>query len=123
VRRTWEATKAQERSERAKRRAAPGDPFSGVPNALPALMRAAKLQSRIRGFEGEESPEALDSDWVRRLQDLPDGSPSRAAEELGDALFATVALARALGVDPEAALRDANARFEASARESDERSV
>ena len=121
VRRTWEATKAQERSERAVRRAASGDPFSGVPEALPALMRAAKLQSRIRGFAGEESPEALDTDWVRRLQDLPDGSPSRAAEELGDALFATVALARALGVDPEAALRDANARFEASARESDER--
>jgi ATP diphosphatase len=45
------------------------------------------------------------------------------AEELGDALFASVALARALGVDPEAALRDANARFEASVRESDERPV
>jgi MazG family protein len=123
VRRTWEATKAQERSERATSRGVPADPFSGVPEALPALMRAAKLQARIQGSEGAESAEVLNADWVRRLQDLPGQPASRAAEELGDALFASVALARVLGVDPEAALRDANARFEASVREAVERPV
>ena len=111
VHRSWEATKAEERRDRAARRNATSDPLGGVAEALPALMRAAKLQGRAKADLKPPSAEALKAELAQRFLDLS-AEPEAAGEELGDALFAAVALARALGVDPERALRDANARFE-----------
>jgi ATP diphosphatase len=74
-------------------------------------MRAAKLQGRAKADLEPPSAEALKAELAQRFLDLS-AEPEAAGEELGDALFAAVALARALDVDPERALRDANARFE-----------
>ena len=116
VHRSWEATKAEERRDRAARRNTTSDPLGGVAQALPALMRAAKLQGRAKAELEPPAAEALKAELAQRFLDLP-AEPEAAGEELGDALFTAVALARALGVDPERALRDANARFEGRFRE------
>jgi ATP diphosphatase len=116
--RRWEEEKARERS----RRAAPGGDgnraLDGVAGALPALTRSAKLQRRAArvGFDWRESDEALaklDEELAELRSELGSGgSRARLSEELGDCLFALAGLARRLGLDPEAALRAANARFE-----------
>ena len=95
--RSWEAIKAAERAE-----AGPGvDPIEAVPLALPALARAAKLQRRAARIGCEIEPtDALELDAVA----------------LGDRLFSLVTLANRAELDPEQALRDANARFVARLR-------
>ena len=95
--RHWEELKAEER--RAKRRHGVLD---DVPLALPALARAQKLQRRAAraGFEALLPPGAAE----------PAAAPS--AEAVGDRLFALADAARRAGVDAEAALREAAARFE-----------
>ena len=115
VRAIWEAEKAREREARAARRQESPDLFAGVPAALPALMRAAKLQGRAQDAADAAIPPLADARAAsaRRLDALPHQPGSDAAEALGELLFASVALARELDVDPEQALRDANARFEA----------
>jgi len=91
---SWERIKAAERAEAGHER----DAFDEVPLALPALARAAKLQRRAaRAGLGAALPEAPD-------EKLDAGA-------LGEKLFALVALANREGLDPEQALRDANARF------------
>jgi uncharacterized protein YabN with tetrapyrrole methylase and pyrophosphatase domain len=96
--RSWEAIKAAERVASGR----PADPLAEVPLALPALARAAKLQRRAEraghGVARPDSDEKLD------------------AAALGERLFALVALANRENLDPEQALRDANARFVAQLR-------
>jgi MazG family protein len=94
-----------------------------VPLALPALTRAVKLQKRAAkvGFDWRSVAPVLDKaneelDELKAAVAGPeegvDGrAAKRASEELGDLLFAVANIARHLGVDPEAALRDANAKF------------
>lgn len=109
----WEAHKRNERAQRGQRGV-----LAGVPLALPALTRAAKLQKRAARI-GLDWPDA--DGVVRKLhEELAElaaaraaASPAEVAAELGDVLFTCVNLARHLDVDPEAALRAANARFEA----------
>ena len=88
--------------------------FHHVPEALPALLHARKVQQRARavGFEYADVEGALADfdDEVRELKDDID-SPERRAEELGDVLFAAVNVARRLDVDPELELRRASERF------------
>ena len=97
---SWEAIKAAERAEAGRA----ADPLDEVPLALPALARAAKLQRRAaRAGLGAALPEP--------------GEEKLDAAALGERLFALVALANRAGLDPEQALRDANARFVARARE------
>jgi tetrapyrrole methylase family protein/MazG family protein/ATP diphosphatase len=91
---SWEAIKAAERSEAG----GAADPLDDVPLALPALARAAKLQRRAaRAGLGAALPDP--------------GDEKLDAAALGDRLFALVTLANREGLDPEQALRDANARF------------
>ena len=101
----WEETKAAERAGRT---------LDGVALALPALMRAQKLQKRAAkvGFDWPDAAPVADK--VREeLSELEDASAGQEAhEELGDLLFSVVNLARHRGVDAEAALRDANAKFQ-----------
>ena len=91
----WEAIKSKE-----KKRAGP---FDDIPAALPALAAAYKTQKRAAslGWHPDET------EARRRLGEAVDD------ESLGSALFWLVALARARGLDPEGALREAVARFRA----------
>jgi ATP diphosphatase len=128
----WEDIKAQERRSAAQSAAAaqsgtaapPCGHLDGVPQALPALMRAFKLSKRAArvGFDFEHPEQTADKvaeelaevrEAVQRT--APPGASAHAAEifeEIGDLLFAAANLARKLDVDAEAALRAANAKFE-----------
>src|SRR5690606_12881203 len=105
--RDWEAVKARERGARAS-------VLDGVAKGLPALTRAVKLQNRAArvGFDWPESGEVLDkvAGEAAELRAAAD-DPARAFEEFGDLLFVLANLARHLDIDPEAALRAANAKF------------
>jgi MazG family protein len=114
----WEEHKAAERRDRAK---AAGDGHSvldGVAAALPALLRAVKIQARAAriGFDWPEVRPVFDklSEEIAELKaEFEAGSDiTRVEDELGDLLFAVVNLARKLGIDPEASLRRATAKFE-----------
>jgi MazG family protein len=113
----WEAVKATERAGRA---GAHGDArvLDDVPLALPALVRAAKLQRRAArvGFDWPEPVQVVDKieEEIAELRaELGEGaSIDRLSDEFGDLLFAAVNLARHLEVDAETSLRQANAKFE-----------
>jgi MazG family protein len=107
----WDALKERERAQRAAREDRAAGLMDDVPLALPALLRAAKLQRRAEraGAVWERDDAALGALEAA----LPD---ARDAESLGDALFALARLTLRRGVDPEAAARDAAARFEARFR-------
>jgi ATP diphosphatase len=114
----WENIKAEERG------AAAVSALHGVPNALPALLRAYKLSKRAArvGFDFEHAGQCADKvdeelAEVRAAAGAADGAASpgptsQTFEEIGDLLFAAANLARKLDVDAEAALRAANAKFE-----------
>jgi ATP diphosphatase len=107
----WEAIKAAERT--AKSSDGSAGALAGVAVGLPALNRAEKLQKRAArvGFDwpGPSGPRAkIDEE----LLEIAEASDAERAEEVGDLLFAVVNWARHLGIDAEAALRSANAKFE-----------
>jgi MazG family protein len=117
----WERVKAAEKE---------GRPASGrqsllddVPLALPALSRAVKLQARAArvGFDWpslapvlaklEEEIGELKGAIAEKERDPSRGASEKIKEEFGDLLFVLANVARHLGIDPEAALRDANSKF------------
>ncbi len=107
----WEAEKARERAARDE-----GGALDGVALALPALMRAQKLQRRAArvGFDWASVAGVLEklSEEAREVAEAREClSQDRLAEEMGDLLFTVVNLARHLDVDAEDALRGANAKF------------
>ena len=112
--RDWEVLKA---AERAKDKADGGARvLDGVAMALPALTRAVKLQNRAArvGFDWPSTDQVLDKlrEETAELVEARDTlGPIEAAEEMGDLLFVMANLARHLKIDPEAALRAANAKF------------
>ena len=118
--RSWEAQKAAEREAKAETEGRRPSVLDGVALALPALLRAEKLQKRAArvGFDWP-GPEPVFAKVLEEVAELRDatGAPAAerdrtaVAEEVGDLLFACVNLARHVGVDPEAALRAANAKF------------
>jgi len=105
--RAWEAQKAAERAARAQ-----GGVLDDVPLALPGLTRAVKLQNRAArvGFDWPEVGQVIDK-IAEEARELIDAPPEARAEEYGDLLFVMANLARHLKIDPEAALRAANAKF------------
>ncbi|MEJ2645589.1 MAG: nucleoside triphosphate pyrophosphohydrolase [Gammaproteobacteria bacterium] len=110
----WEAHKQAERAARGGREAGV---LGGIPRALPALVRAAKLQKRAArvGFDWDQAAGVLDKleEEIAELRGaLAEDRHEAVAEEMGDLLFTCVNLARRTGVDPESALRDANGKFE-----------
>lgn len=111
--RAWEEHKARERAASAQE--TPSE-LADVPLALPALARAAKLGKRA-GRVGFDWPDAsgvrakIDEE-LAEIDELPAQARDRRSEELGDLLFATANWARHQGLDPEEALRLANAKFE-----------
>jgi ATP diphosphatase len=111
--RAWEEHKAR---ERAATSGAAHSELADVPLALPALARAAKLGKRAGrvGFDWPDAQgvrEKIDEE-LREVVAVAPGDGAKRAEEIGDLLFATANWARHLGVDPEEALRQANAKFE-----------
>jgi ATP diphosphatase len=116
--RAWETVKAAERASKAEAAAGSHGVLDDVPLALPALVRAAKLQRRAArvGFDWPEAAQVLDKidEEIAELRTELQGQANqdRLSEEVGDLLFAVVNLARRLEVDGETALRQANAKFE-----------
>ena len=118
----WERIKAQEKSERAERRS--NDPsaegagaLAGVPVGLPALTSALKLQQKASavGFDWNDPAAVLakvreEAEEIVRAAEAKD--TAQITDEMGDLMFAVVNLARHFAVDPETALRAANAKFE-----------
>jgi MazG family protein len=106
VRENWERIKRDQEGREGV--------FHDVPEALPALLHARKVQRRAAdvGFDYPDAAGALadlDDELAELRADLDD--EARRAEELGDVLFAAVNVARKLGVDPELELRQATGRF------------
>lgn len=109
----WEEEKQRERRQENR----PLSVLDGVAGALPALLRADKLQKRAArvGFDWPDAGGAMD----KVLEELDEVKQAAAAadkaaleEELGDLLFAAVNVCRLLGVDAEQALRHGNRKFE-----------
>jgi ATP diphosphatase len=105
----WEDIKAQERHAKAQTGV-----LDDVPIALPALLRAEKLQRRAAsvGFDWDNAAKVVEK-IAEEAQEVVDAGLDQAKrqEEIGDLLFVVANLARHLKVDPEAALRSANAKF------------
>ena len=110
--RDWEAIKAAERAGKAEK-----GTLDGVALGLPALLRAHKLQKRAArvGFDWPSAREVLDK-ILEESQELVEAQAEADQEhilgEYGDLMFVMANLGRHLGVEPEAALRAANAKFE-----------
>ncbi|MGR3321071.1 MAG: nucleoside triphosphate pyrophosphohydrolase [Pseudooceanicola sp.] len=109
--RDWETVKAAERAAKSQ-----DGVLDGVALGLPALLRALKLQNRAArvGFDWPSTTEVLDKlteEAAELVEAREKMGPEEIAEEMGDLLFVMANLARHLKVDPEAALRGANAKF------------
>jgi MazG family protein len=116
VRENWERIKREQEGREGV--------FHHVPEALPALLHARKVQRRAAavGFEYLDLDGALTDleDELEELKaELPGESDQRRASELGDLLFACVNVARRLEVDPELELRRATGRFVARVEEAE----
>lgn len=116
VKQQWEEIKAKERTDA-------GEPektvLSGVPRTMPSLLRAYELSTRAAqvGFDWVKTDDVVDKaeEEIRELREAvaEKGQASREAEEeFGDLLFSLVNVARKLGIEPEAALRVANDKFQ-----------
>lgn len=107
----WERNKQAERAAKSEYGL-----LAGIAPALPALIRAEKLGKRAArvGFDWDTAEQVLEKiseelDEVRA--ELPLGDKTRLEDEIGDVLFTVASLARKLGLDPEACLRQGNAKF------------
>ncbi|HMO40029.1 MAG TPA: nucleoside triphosphate pyrophosphohydrolase [Saprospiraceae bacterium] len=108
VKRNWEQLKLQEGKKSV---------LAGVPNSLPAMVKAYRMQEKTKqvGFEWENSEQV----WAKVEEELGElhevvmqgGSPERVEEEFGDVLFSLVNYARFQGIDPETALERVNRKF------------
>jgi ATP diphosphatase len=110
IRTNWESIKAAERQEKGEADSA----LSGVARALPALMRAEKLQKRAArvGFDWDDESQVR-AKILEELEEIDSAPNARTREEeTGDLLFATVNYIRHLKIDAEVALRLANEKFE-----------
>ena len=113
----WDEVKAAERAKKAARKAETNSILDDVANTLPALARAEKLSKRAASVQFDwpdwrETLEKVREELGEVAEAAEAGNKAKVHEELGDLLFAAANLARKLGVDPEAALRDANVKFD-----------
>ena len=104
----WEALKEQERAAKGASSA-----MDGVARALPALLRAEKLQKRAarQGFDWNDT-DGPTAKLHEEIDELKAAGDETRMEEAGDLLFAAVNLVRAFGIAPEEALRAGNDKFE-----------
>jgi len=116
VKQQWEEIKARERQDAGE---ADKTILSGVPRAMPALLRAHELGTRASqvGFDWVTTGDVIDKveEEIRELREAVaagGGRSAEAEEEFGDLLFSLVNVARKLGIEPESALRVANDKFQ-----------
>ena len=116
VKEQWEEIKAKERDEAGE---SAKTVLSGVPQSMPSLLRAYELSTRAAmvGFDWVTTADVIDKveEETRELRHAVaegGGQSPAAEEEFGDLLFALVNVARKLGIEPEAALRVANDKFQ-----------
>jgi MazG family protein len=110
----WEQIKSREQKSAGERRSL----LRGVPKALPSLLRAHEIGTRVAavGFDWARTSDVVDKieEEVAELRQAVNGEGAeRAEEEMGDLLFSIANLARKLGLEPESALRKANEKFSA----------
>src|SRR4051794_2099042 len=110
----WEQIKAREQKDAGERRSL----LRGIPSTLPALLRAHEIGTRVGavGFEWARTADVvtkIEEEVAEVRRAVESEGPSRTEEEVGDLLFSIANLARRLGVEPESALRKANAKFSA----------
>ena len=110
----WEQIKAREQKDAGQRRSL----LRGVPPTLPSLLRAHEIGTRVAavGFDWAKTTEVVDKieEEVAELRGaIGTERLERAEEEMGDLLFSIANLSRKLGIEPESALRKANAKFSA----------
>jgi ATP diphosphatase len=123
----WERQKDAERAAKAHAEGRAPSALDDLALGLPALMRAAKLSKRAGrvGFDWPEADRVLakveEEIGELRAEIARGDAPAAVHEEMGDLLFTVANLARKLDVDPETALRDANAKFERRFREVERR--
>ncbi len=111
VLRNWEAIKKEEKAGTAR-----ASMMDDVPRSMPAVLEAQKLGSRAAkvGFDWPDAAglfAKMDEELAELQVEVVQGGQKTIAEELGDLMFTAVNLARHLKVDPESALRAANAKF------------
>ncbi|MFT5786844.1 MAG: ATP diphosphatase [Ascidiaceihabitans sp.] len=109
--RDWEAIKAAERAGKKQ-----GGALDGVAVGLPALLRAYKLQNRAArvGFDWPSTDQVIDKiqeEAAELVEARDELTHAEMTEEFGDLMFVMANLARHLKIEPEAALRAANAKF------------
>lgn len=114
LREAWESTKSAERQEKDQ---SVSSQMDGVTRALPALIRAEKLQKRAKrvGFDWPDVSGAIDKtreELIEVEEAIAEGDADHLEDELGDMLFAFVNIVRMLDMDAEKALRRANNKFE-----------
>jgi MazG family protein len=120
VKEQWEEIKSKERKDARKDTGEPDKTvLSGVPRSMPSLLRAYELSTRAAmvGFDWVKTDDVIDKveEEIRELREAVangGGKSPEAEEEFGDLLFALVNVARKLGIEPEAALRIANDKFQ-----------
>ena len=110
----WEQIKAREQKDAGQRRSL----LRGVPSTLPSLLRAHEIGTRVAavGFDWAKTTDVVDKieEEVAELRRaIGTEGVERTEEEMGDLLFSIANLSRKLGIEPEAALRKANAKFSA----------
>ncbi len=115
LRHAWESTKARERKQRND--ATVHSELDGVARALPALIRAEKLQKRAArvGFDWPDvkgAIEKLEEELAEVRAEIEADDDAALQEELGDLLFSVVNVTRLLGMDAEQTLSRANEKFE-----------
>lgn len=119
VLKSWEKIKAEERKAKGiQERAKPASLLDGVSHALPGTMEGFQLTRRAAriGFDWDSAEgvlEKLSEEAAELKKEIVSGNVKQVEEETGDLLFAAVNLARFLHVDPEIALKKANAKFSA----------
>lgn len=110
VKRNWEKIKLKEQSNKVK------TTLSGVPKSLPALVKATRIQAKVRGvgFDWTDKSQVWDKvqEELRELQEaINSKSKSEVENEFGDVLFSLVNYARFLEINPEDALEKSNKKF------------
>ena len=108
----WEQIKAREQKDAGERRSL----LRGVPESLPSLLRAHEIGTRVAavGFDWARTTDVIDKieEEVAELRRaIASEGVERTEEEMGDLLFSIANLCRKLGIEPESALRKANAKF------------
>ena len=111
VKANWEKIKLKEKGEERQ------SVLQGVPSGLPSLVKAQRIQEKVRGvgFDWDHAGQVWDKvqEELGELQEEVDRKSDRIADEFGDVLFALINYARFLDVNPDEALERTNRRFKA----------